>query len=48
MKRLKRFETTRQFEKDLKQLGLLAELGDVLHYTTTNSKAISKSTVNAT
>lgn len=32
MKKLKTIETTRQFEKDLKQLGLQAELVDVLHY----------------
>lgn len=32
MKKLKTIETARQFEKDLKQLGLLAELVDVLHY----------------
>lgn len=32
MNKLKTIETTRQFEKDLKQIGLLAELIDVLHY----------------
>ena len=28
---MKKIETTRQFDKDLKQLGLLPELIDVLH-----------------
>ena len=56
---MKKIETARQFDKDLKAIGLMLELIDVLtllsmtylylkNTMTTHLKAISKYTVNAT